>query len=53
MRADLQGAIILAAGAKIKPIDLLDIIRKLLYALNRFLLARAAIRLVVRAPFSA
>ena len=36
---------------KIKSIDLLDIIGDLFYSLNRSLLARTAIRLVVRALF--
>jgi inorganic pyrophosphatase len=36
---------------KIKSIDVLDILCNLLYALNRSLLARTAIRLVVRAAF--
>ena len=37
---------------KIKSIDLLDIIRELFYIVNRSLLARTAIRLAVRTPFS-
>jgi hypothetical protein len=37
--------------SKTKSINLLDITRKLPYILNRSLLARTAIRLVVRAPF--